>query len=278
MKYQDPGCAYCPPTIRACRDGEEDVRGPGWCPTKVDEEAVRVGTEKYQDPFIARFAKVASQIEAEGYYRWTRVEEIIEFAKRMEFTRLGICHCIGSIDLAYVLSGILESHGFTDRPGHEGTRWPVQSAHPTRPPHRGVQSGAARYRGAVRRGPFRRVCHQRVPQPEPPGQALRNRGQRCCGSQAQNPSNIPPDRQTARPRPDRQGQEQPPLSPHPTRRQSHVASGALPPTRLPARLRRRVKLPQLCQFLKRNCIDPAGHAMRGGRRTRGTIRRRARPP
>ena len=113
MKYQDPGCAYCPPTIRACRDGEEDVRGPGWCPTKVDEEAVRFGTEKYQDPFIARFAKVASQIEAEGYCRWTRVEEIVEFAKRMEFTRLGICHCIGSIDLAYVLSGILESHGFT---------------------------------------------------------------------------------------------------------------------------------------------------------------------
>ena len=113
MKYEDPGCAYCPPTIRACRDGDEEARGPGWCPTKVDEEAVRIGVARYDDPEIKEFARVASIVEAEGYCRWTRVEEIVEFAKRMKYQRIGICHCIGSIDLAYVFGCILESHGFT---------------------------------------------------------------------------------------------------------------------------------------------------------------------
>ena len=27
MKYEDPACAYCPPTVRACRQGEEAERG-----------------------------------------------------------------------------------------------------------------------------------------------------------------------------------------------------------------------------------------------------------
>ncbi len=113
MKYQDPGCAYCPSTIRACRDGDEEVRGPGWCPSKVDEEAVRLGVEAYKDPYIAEVARVSSVVEAEGYCRWTRVEEIIEFSKRMKYERLGICHCIGSMDLANILGQVLESHGFT---------------------------------------------------------------------------------------------------------------------------------------------------------------------
>ena len=30
MTYETPGCAYCPSTIRACRQGEGDERGPGY--------------------------------------------------------------------------------------------------------------------------------------------------------------------------------------------------------------------------------------------------------
>ena len=38
MKYEDPACAYCSPTVRACRQGEDAERGPGFCPTKVDPD------------------------------------------------------------------------------------------------------------------------------------------------------------------------------------------------------------------------------------------------
>ena len=33
--YEEPGCAYCPPSVQACRQGESDSRGPGFCPSKV---------------------------------------------------------------------------------------------------------------------------------------------------------------------------------------------------------------------------------------------------
>lgn len=34
-KYTDPGCAYCPPSVRACRAGESEARDPGYCPSKM---------------------------------------------------------------------------------------------------------------------------------------------------------------------------------------------------------------------------------------------------
>lgn len=35
----------------------------------------------------------------------------MQFAKRMGYRKIGIANCISFIDHAYVLSGILESHG-----------------------------------------------------------------------------------------------------------------------------------------------------------------------
>ncbi|MEK7770385.1 MAG: DUF1847 domain-containing protein [candidate division NC10 bacterium] len=51
-------------------------------------------------------------MESEGYCKWTRVEEICHFAGKMGFRKIGIATCISMVDLAKVLSGILESHGF----------------------------------------------------------------------------------------------------------------------------------------------------------------------
>lgn len=112
MTYENPGCAFCPPNVRACRHGETVERGPGFCPTKMDGEAIEAAWEKYQDPFNMRVAATSARVEGEGYCRWTRVEEICEFAKRMEFKKIGIATCISFVDLAHTLSAILESHGF----------------------------------------------------------------------------------------------------------------------------------------------------------------------
>lgn len=112
MTYQDPGCAYCPDTVRACRVGESADRGPGFCPTKVDPEGIAEAAGKYGDAEIRRIAQVSAVVESEGYCKWTRVQEICEFAKRMGFKKIGIATCISFVDHAKVLSGILESHGF----------------------------------------------------------------------------------------------------------------------------------------------------------------------
>jgi len=112
MNYETPGCAYCPPTVRACRHGESESRGPGFCPSKVDEDGIERAWERYEDPEVHRIARASALVESEGYCRWTRVEEICAFAKKMGFTKLGIATCISMVDLARTLSGILESHGF----------------------------------------------------------------------------------------------------------------------------------------------------------------------
>ena len=112
MTYVDPACAYCPPTVRACRQGEAAERGPGFCPTKVDPHSQEIARALYDDPETRRISQESARVEAEGYCKWTRVEEIIDFSRKMGFRKLGIANCISFVDHAYVLTGILESHGF----------------------------------------------------------------------------------------------------------------------------------------------------------------------
>jgi uncharacterized metal-binding protein len=112
MTYETPSCAYCPPTVRACRHGESETRGPGFCPSKVDADGVETAGSLYDDDFTRQVAHASALVESEGYCKWTRVEEVIQLAKRLGFTRIGIATCISFVDLARVLSAILESHGF----------------------------------------------------------------------------------------------------------------------------------------------------------------------
>ena len=112
MTYHDPGCAYCPSTVRACRQGESQSRGPGFCPSKVADDGLDDAWTRYADPEIRRIAQASALVESEGYCRWTRVEEIAQFAHRLGYRKLGIATCISFVDLARTLSGILESHGF----------------------------------------------------------------------------------------------------------------------------------------------------------------------
>lgn len=112
MNYVDPSCAYCPTTVRACRAGESEARGPGYCPSKVDPGTQTAARALYDDPETRRIAHESALVESEGYCKWTRVEEVVQFAKKMGYRKIGIANCISFVDHAYVLSGILESHGF----------------------------------------------------------------------------------------------------------------------------------------------------------------------
>ena len=66
----------------------------------------------YDDPETRRISRESALVESEGYCKWSRVEEIVQFAKHMGYKKIGIANCISFVDLAYVLTGILESHGF----------------------------------------------------------------------------------------------------------------------------------------------------------------------
>ncbi len=76
-------CAGCDRPL--CRGGEDCY------------DAADLVRKRYAEsgPEAARLSKVAASVEADGYLRWPRAEEIIEFARRAGFTHLGLAFCIG---------------------------------------------------------------------------------------------------------------------------------------------------------------------------------------
>ena len=82
-------------------------RRPDFCLTdNMPEGLLESSLEHYREGEDAAILKAAATVEHDGYLRWCRVQETVEFAKRMGYRRIGIATCVG------LLAGILRSHGF----------------------------------------------------------------------------------------------------------------------------------------------------------------------
>ena len=107
MQEEAPNCARCPYKVsdRICRTKEG--KAPDFCPTKNMSACVEQSLQEYhKNDGVGEFAKQASIQEAEGYMnresgygqvraQKTRIEEIMGFAEKMDYKRLGIAFCIG---------------------------------------------------------------------------------------------------------------------------------------------------------------------------------------
>ncbi len=103
-------CANC--KAYAC-----DFKGkiPDNCPMNEEEirEIYKASLERYRsDEVVRNLALNAARVEGEGYLKWTRIEEVMEFARKCGFKRLGIAFCIGLRDEAKVLADVLRRNGF----------------------------------------------------------------------------------------------------------------------------------------------------------------------
>jgi uncharacterized metal-binding protein len=78
---------------RACRDGNPCVEKPM--------------PEAYEDERVLRTMRVASEIESEFYGVKNRLEEIMEFARRMGYRKLGLAFCVGLAEEARIVGDIL---------------------------------------------------------------------------------------------------------------------------------------------------------------------------
>ena len=67
---------------------------------------------EYDNPENRKIMSAAADVEYTGYCKWTRVQEIMEFAKRMGYRKIGIATCLGLIRESRTLAKILRSHGF----------------------------------------------------------------------------------------------------------------------------------------------------------------------
>lgn len=86
---------------------------PGFClTTGTDEETDREVDRLYRDETNRKVSIISAEIENDFYCRYTRVEEIVEFAKRMGFHKVGIATCVGLIEESRIFARILRNHGF----------------------------------------------------------------------------------------------------------------------------------------------------------------------
>jgi uncharacterized metal-binding protein len=87
---------------------------PDFCVTKdLSEEEIRQVIDLYRnDEENLRIMTAAAEVELEHYCQYTRLQEIMEFAKKIGATRLGIATCVGLLQESRLLARILRANGF----------------------------------------------------------------------------------------------------------------------------------------------------------------------
>ncbi len=105
-------CAIC--HVQACREPPGDKSYPRFCPSASadGQQALAEARAAYDTPETRSLAQAAARTEAAGYCREPRVEEVMNFARRLGVHHLGIASCVGLIREAELLQEILEANGF----------------------------------------------------------------------------------------------------------------------------------------------------------------------
>lgn len=122
---QIPLCAKC--LIHACHpegpieNTYVDLKSaPPFCPMKLHRDTLDKASSEYSKESVREFARQASIQEAECYEtidgkrrtKTPRIEETIQFARKMNYKKLGMAFCLGLADEAAMLSKVFENAGF----------------------------------------------------------------------------------------------------------------------------------------------------------------------
>lgn len=106
------GCESC--GLLGC---DRDSTYPDFCITKnLDKDVIGKVKDTYnEDENINKIMKVASEVESGGYLKLTRVEETVEFIKKMDYKLVGIATCISFISEVRTFCKILEHNDISYR-------------------------------------------------------------------------------------------------------------------------------------------------------------------
>lgn len=90
-----------------------DKHYPEFCPSQaLDPAFLEEVVKLYEEEENRVCAITAATVESDYYCQMTRLEEIIEFAKRLGAKKIGIATCVGLIKESNKLANILRAHGF----------------------------------------------------------------------------------------------------------------------------------------------------------------------
>lgn len=116
-------CASCPNNSNNMICMNESGSSHRGCPTVSGKKLLERTNEIYADSETLNFAKQASLQEASCYENRherpyvmqptkTRILEIMEFAEKMKYKRLGLAFCVGLKREAEIVNNMLETRGF----------------------------------------------------------------------------------------------------------------------------------------------------------------------
>ncbi|MFX1363585.1 MAG: DUF1847 domain-containing protein [Promethearchaeota archaeon] len=107
----NPTCHKCN-SINFCTRGKSNHNIKN-CPMEVNSEIEEEALNLYKsNEFIKKATKEASIVEATGYILWPRLKDTIEFAKGMNFRKIGLAFCVGLQREAKRTAEIIEKYGF----------------------------------------------------------------------------------------------------------------------------------------------------------------------
>lgn len=109
MDLKDMSCADCAAVACDLCNG----KFPSFCTTThMNEEVKTAAMAEYEKSEVRRIMTCSADTEYEGYCMYTRVQETIEFAKKMNVKKIGIATCVGLIKETRALTKLLRHHGF----------------------------------------------------------------------------------------------------------------------------------------------------------------------
>jgi uncharacterized metal-binding protein len=85
---------------------------PAFCPSTRYEEEIKKVSREVVEGSLEEVARVSTVVEGAGYCKKTRVEETVDFARRLGLRKLGVAFCVGLRKEAGALAEILEGNGF----------------------------------------------------------------------------------------------------------------------------------------------------------------------
>jgi len=110
-EYSGPICAIC--SVQACSAEPGSKQPPKFCPMPVEVELLQKVERVYlEQEDVRRLAVESARTESAGYCQLTRIEEIMDFARRLGAETLGIAHCVGLMHEARLARDILMAGGF----------------------------------------------------------------------------------------------------------------------------------------------------------------------
>lgn len=91
---------------------QQDTFPPFCLSTSMDEELLADAMAEYKNDEVRKIAVSAAEVEAENYLKMTRMEETIEFAKKIGAKKIGIATCAGLLFESRTVAKILRARGF----------------------------------------------------------------------------------------------------------------------------------------------------------------------